>query len=522
MACQTKGSFEARVLADGSRAFHLRFQINRKRECLVLHERPNCGCGCGGGWGETAARTELGDVLARVRAGIWERPKAPRGLARFGGPRHAPTFAEYASWWLQAKRAGTLGDRAITESTLRHYRVCIHHLEAHLGPVPLSRIDADACFELKARLVAEARMLREQIVAGQVSRDDRGNALRPLGAATIRTVLNILGAILEEAVEDRHLSANPARGRRLAIKVPKPRCAFLEPDELAYLLNAAADQDNPFGPDRCPEPRSATAAAIAELASQWLRPAQISERLGILAQAVTSHLRRLGVRAGRGYIGRRVICEMLGRSGLRVSELCDARIADLRVYGPGGGRIRVHRSKTEKAGRRVVELTPALTEAVRGHLERLRELGRPCGPEAYLVPNLRDGRLSPARAGQVVAEAARLASERLLAKGRPPLPHTTPHTLRRTYISIALLANGFDVKFVMSQVGHVDSTMTLDVYARLAQRARRSHGVSFDRVVAEAEAGADSLPELGPVPAQLPLTPPPARWARRGPRRSSR
>ena len=47
----------------------------------------------------------------------------------------------------------------------------------------------------------------------------------------------------------------------------------------------------------------------------------------------------------------------------------------------------------------------------------------------------------------------RLASE----KGLPPLPDTTPHTLRRTYISIALLANNFDVKWVMGQVGHADS-----------------------------------------------------------------
>jgi integrase len=521
MACQTKGSFEARVLADGSRAFHLRFQFNRKRECLVLHERPNCGCGCGGGWEEMAARTELGDVLARVRAGVWERPKAPRGLARFGGPRHAPTFSEYAAWWLQAKRAGILGDRAISENTLRHYRVCVRHLEAYLGPHPLSRIDADACFELKAHLVEGARVLRRRIAAGQVSRDDRGNALRPLGAATIRTTLNILATILEEAVEDRHLSANPARGRRMAVKVPKPRCAFLEAEELAYLLAAAADQDRPFSLDRHPEPSGATATAVAELAAEWLDPAQIAERLGISAQAVSFHLRRLGARTGRGYVGRRMICEMLGRSGLRVSELCNARIADVRAYGPGAGRIQVPRSKTE-AGRRVVELTPALTEVVRTHFERLRALRRPSSPEAYLVPNLRNGRLSPARAGQVVAEAARLASERLVAKGRPPLPHTTPHTLRRTYISMALLANGFDVKFVMSQVGHVDSTMTLDVYARLAQRARRSHGTSFDRLIAEAEAGADSLSALGPGPTQLPLSPPPARWARRGPRWSSR
>jgi hypothetical protein len=71
-------------------------------------------------------------------------------------------------------------------------------------------------------------------------------------------------------------------------------------------------------------------------------------------------------------------------------------------------------------------------------------------------------------------------------QGRPPLPHITPHSLRRTYISIALLANNFDVKWVMSQVGHADSKMTMDVYAQLEQRAKRDHGKSFDRLIRQA------------------------------------
>jgi hypothetical protein len=68
----------------------------------------------------------------------------------------------------------------------------------------------------------------------------------------------------------------------------------------------------------------------------------------------------------------------------------------------------------------------------------------------------------------------------------PPLPTTTPHTLRRTYISIALRANGFDVKWVMSQVGHADSKMTVDVYAQVEQRVERAHGTSFDALLQRA------------------------------------
>jgi hypothetical protein len=55
----------------------------------------------------------------------------------------------------------------------------------------------------------------------------------------------------------------------------------------------------------------------------------------------------------------------------------------------------------------------------------------------------------------------------------------------------------FDVKWVMSQVRHADSKMTLDVYAQLEQRDKREHGVRFDALVREARArlnGADISP----------------------------
>ena len=50
----------------------------------------------------------------------------------------------------------------------------------------------------------------------------------------------------------------------------------------------------------------------------------------------------------------------------------------------------------------------------------------------------------------------------------------------------------------MSQVGHADSKMTLDVYAQLEQRVKREHGVRFDAVVRDARVllhGARMRPE---------------------------
>ena len=177
---------------------------------------------------------------------------------------------------------------------------------------------------------------------------------------------------------------------------------------------------------------------------------------------------------------------MLGRSGVRVSELCDLRLKDIRLHDPDGARFRIPDSKTE-AGIREVQMTPDLVERFTAHLARLRAAGNSTGPDDYAFPNLRGGRMTRQRVAKILKEAAARANEKLAEQQRPPLPNTTPHTLRRTYISIALIANGFDVKWVMSQVGHADSKMTLDVYAQLEQRADRSHGTNFDALLRKAE-----------------------------------
>jgi len=188
------------------------------------------------------------------------------------------------------------------------------------------------------------------------------------------------------------------------------------------------------------------------------------------------------VTAGRGYAGRRAVCAILGYSGLRVSELCDLKLGQVRVHDPNGARFLVADSKTE-TDIREVQMSPDLVEAVVEHIDRLRRAGHPTDPTAHLVQNVQGGRISRQRVGQIVSEASKAAGAHLVAKGLPPLPRTTPHTMRRTYISLALVSNNFDVKWVMGQVGHANSTMTLDVYAQLEQRVKRDHGVRFDKLV---------------------------------------
>ena len=354
------------------------------------------------------------------------------------------------------------------------------------GAYRLDEIDRRLCERFKESKLREADELRTAIADGAVLRDGRGRKLQPLGLASLKKLLETLAAILDEAIEDEHIDRNPARSRRLRVRAPKPSRTFLEMDELAAFLDAAAVQDLEAAERASSSTaRSGTALRVADAVSSGYRAAEIAAQLGLAKSTVSYHLARLDGRVARAYVGRRAICETLGRSGVRVSELCDLRVGHVRLHDPDGARFRIPDAKTE-AGMREVQMSPDLVGVFAAHFEQLRRNGRALGSDDFAFQNVRGGRLARQRVAAIVGEAARLASSELEARGLPPLPRTTPHTLRRTYISIALLANNFDVLWVMGQVGHEDSKMTMDVYAQLQQRVKREHGRAFDQLVRKA------------------------------------
>jgi len=389
-----------------------------------------------------------------------------------------------------------LGDRPIDTNTENDYRWRLgRHLLPFFGEYRLDEIDSTVCLAFKAHKLREAAELRAAIAAGAVIREASGRRQRPLGPASMRKLIDTLAAVLDEAVEDGHIDRNPARGRRMRVKVPKPVRTFLEMDELVALTDAAAEQDARNADQRSPgQPgRGATAAAVASRWARGMRPSDIATDLELSKATISYHLRRLNATGPATYAGRRAVVATLGGSGTRVSELCDLRIRDLRLHAATGAHFRIPDAKTE-AGIREVQVSPDLVDELVTHLDNLRRAGRSTEPDAYLFPNLRGGRMSRQRAAEIVGEAAGLASERVTARGLPALPNTSPHSLRRSYISIALLANGFDVLWVMSQVGHADSKTTMDVYAQLQQRVDREHGRALDALVRRARSrlyGAD-------------------------------
>ena len=59
----------------------------------------------------------------------------------------------------------------------------------------------------------------------------------------------------------------------------------------------------------------------------------------------------------------------------------------------------------------------------------------------------------------------------------------TAHTLRRTYISM-MFAAGPEIPYVMAQVGHGDSKVTLEIYAQVLKRRDRDQiGRAFDHLL---------------------------------------
>jgi integrase len=504
MARPATGRVEVEQQADGTLRFRLRFRANGKRESQMLHEARDCACGCGGGWTENNARVELNNILARVKAGIWERPKAPPAAEkRF---KEIPTFHEFASYWLQAKLEGIIGKKPISANTHAGYKISLqNHLLPFFGRYRLDEIDKDLCAAFKKHLIKEAHELTEALAAGANLRDENNRTLRPLGPASIRGLLNLLGQIVEEAVEDELISFNHARSKRLKVHVPKPRRTFLEMDELACVEDAAAEQDpslERFALAAREARDGSTAQAVAIRLSEGKRQKQIVAELGVAPGTVHFHVRKLGaVRVGV-YIGRKAIVCTLGRSGVRNGELSGIRIGHLRLHDLNNSRLDIPDAKTE-TGIRVVEISPYLAEVLIAHIDRLRKAGRATGPEAFLFPNEHGNRMTRKRVGLIVREAAVLATKKMSELGLPPLQHITPHSLRRTYISIELLASEFDLKWVMAQVGHADSKMTLDVYNQLQQRVKREHGASFDRLIHDARAalyGGDKQEPPAPSP----------------------
>jgi integrase len=159
--------------------------------------------------------------------------------------------------------------------------------------------------------------------------------------------------------------------------------------------------------------------------------------------------------------------ELLAYTGVRIGEGLGLTWADIDFEG---GTLHVHRQLTRwrehgplktEAGRREVELAPAMVRLLRD--EWLASPFR--GGDAFVFATSTGRR----RDYRHVGDAFRLAVRRsgVRADGRLSL-----HSLRHHYASL-LVGGGLDVVYVSRQLGHANPAVTLRVYAHVF--ARREH-----------------------------------------------
>jgi integrase len=156
------------------------------------------------------AETELANVLADVRRGIWRPPEREPIVE---GPRAEPTFHEFASEWLAAREQEGLGER-----TIEDYRWALtHHLLPFFKTYRLNEITVREVDRYKTHKAGEG----------------------VLSANTANKTLVRLSQILSVAVEYELIPANPAAGKRRRLKSSRPDRASVEPEQLMSLLEGA-------------------------------------------------------------------------------------------------------------------------------------------------------------------------------------------------------------------------------------------------------------------------------------------
>jgi integrase len=300
-------------------------------------------------------------------------------------------------------------------------------------------------------------------------RDENGRVRRPLANSTINATLELLAEILDDAVRREHIAANPAREKGLRLKEQRTRGNILEVDELEDLLAAAAEIDQRVTPEVIE--RGEKARALRASGKTW---ALVGQSLGVAEATAIYYAQQV---ASTEPSARQTIIACLAGAGLRNTELCRVDVRDVDF---AHGLINVEDAKTE-AGIRKVDLSPMLREGLLAWSRMLRD-PKPGDP------------FFPTRAGtrrdkdninaRVLRPAIRRANERRAARKLPPLPpRVTAHTLRRTYISM-MFAAGAELPYVMAQVGHDDSKVTLEIYARVLKRRDRDQiGRAFDALL---------------------------------------
>ena len=287
-------------------------------------------------------------------------------------------------------------------------------------------------------------------------------------------MMSLLAQILDDAVEDRLREDNPARSKRLRVRVPRPERTFLEIDQLVALLDAVGELEAAPRSQKRAKLTAAQAKEIRERLVHGETQHALRIEFGLSSGSMSMLANGRTYRADNGRVGWKAVCATLGYAGTRISEALDLRERDVRLHDPAASRLWVADSKTD-TGVRHVEVTPKLRDIMLAHRAQKLRCGYPVEPERPFFCTRKGKRWDEGNVRERVLDAgARLASEKLIANGLPPLPHVTTHTLRPAHLRLGD-AHGDELRrAVRAEPGRAHRLQADDGRIRAAARSQQA------------------------------------------------
>jgi len=152
--------------------------------------------------------------------------------------------------------------------------------------------------------------------------------------------------------------------------------------------------------------------------------------------------------------------ELSIHAGLRVNEMAHLQNGDLLIEGSRSSIVVI--GKGQK--RRSVWISSYFREICHTYFQLKQQFGFSLKPNAYILPNLKDERISKRSLQKMFKAIARQAN---LA------PHYSIHCMRHTYATFLLKASNYNYRFVQQQLGHA-SIKTTQIYATVLETDGRN------------------------------------------------
>ena len=426
------------------------------------------------GWDEARVHQERELIATLIARGEWVPPQQRSSITppTRDASANAETFQVAASRHFDRRKR-----RMGSPKSRKDLRWRLAHAVKYLGDKPVDEISAGDIDDMVDAMLRERDAITEAAAQGAALVEDyldertgrvHQRRRRGLSNSSINKIVRAVRQVLADSVRHRVIDRNVADDPQTLVREDGPQRSFLEPFQVAALLDASAALEQARRGLSWDDVHAIRASSDSNVA--LARRHHVSDVL--IAKIRRRQIWVNAPQRNRNDVPRTVVLATLALVGLRISELCaldgeDLDFAGRRIYVPrlrkdrDGQWVRVQGIKTE-AAERVVPMLPALYDLL---IDHKAEFGYGAHDPVFATRNGRRNTVDNVRRTIVDASVER-ANRLLAARGQREIARCTPHTLRRTFASILAELN-LPPRRAMYLIGHTDPTLTMRVYQQV-------------------------------------------------------